>query len=253
MFSSENLKAELNTKFLGGEIICLPETSSTNVSAWEYIQKGCMEGTLLTTDHQLEGRGRRQNKWVSATGKSLTFSFILYPQTNLDQFGLLPLLMGVSIVKGIQAAAYIQTGLKWPNDIMLSRKKMGGILIESKMISDRLAVVVGVGLNINETVPDFPIVLKDYATSLKIYSGEDHNRELILAEILNEFEQLYSNEWDSIIPSWYKYCIHEDSQVSFHTEEGKCEGIFQGISSNGHAEIIINGKPQTFPAGLIRL
>ena len=253
MFSSENLKAELNTEFLGQNIIYLPETHSTNLSAWEYIGNGCEEGTLLITDHQQDGRGRRQNKWISTMEKSLTFSFILYPQTNLDQFGLLPLLTGVSIVKGIQNSVYIQTGLKWPNDIMLSRKKMGGILIESKTISNRLAVVVGVGLNINETDPDFSMSLKDYATSLKIYSGENYNRELILSEILNEFEQLYSNEWEGIIPNWYKYCIHEDSQVSFHTEEGKFEGIFHGISSNGHAEIIINGKTQTFPAGLVRL
>ena len=117
MFSSENLMAELNTEFLGQDIICLPETNSTNKSAWEYIGKGCQEGTLLITDHQRDGRGRRQNKWVSTIGKSLTFSFILYPQTNLDQFGLLPLLTGVSIVKGIQSAVYIQAGLKWVVDL----------------------------------------------------------------------------------------------------------------------------------------
>ena len=253
MFSSENLTAELNTEFLGQDIICLPETNSTNKSAWEYIGKGCQEGTLLITDHQRDGRGRRQNKWLSTIGKSLTFSFILYPQTNLDQFGLLPLLTGVSIVKGIQSAVYIQAGLKWPNDIMLSRKKMGGILIESKTISGRLVVVVGVGLNINETSHDFPDNLKDYASSLKIFSDENYNRELILAEILNEFEGLYKYEWEDIISNWQKYCIHENRPVSFHTEEGKYEGIFQGIASTGHAEIMIKGKTQTFPGGLVIL
>ena len=136
---------------------------------------------------------------------------------------------------------------------MLSRKKMGGILIESKSTSDGLVVVVGVGLNINETEQDFPEPLKNYATSLKIYTGENYSREQILAEILNEFEQLYKNQWDSIISNWYKYCIHEDSAVSFHTEEGKYEGVFKGIAANGHAEILINGETQTFPTGMVTL
>ena len=253
MFSVENLKAELNTEFLGLDIIYLPETGSTNSDAWKYIESGGEEGALFVTDHQQNGRGRRQNKWASAEGKSLTFSFILYPQINLDQFGLFPLLAGVSIIKGIQSAAYIEAGLKWPNDIILSRKKMGGILIESKSTSDGLAIVVGVGLNINETDQDFPEILKNHATSLKIYTGENHSREQILSEILNEFEQLYKNKWGSIISNWYKYCIHEDSTVSFHTEEGKYEGVFKGIAANGHAEILINGETQTFPAGMVTL
>ena len=253
MFSIENLKAELNTEFLGLNVIYLPETGSTNSEAWKYIESGGEEGALFITDHQQDGRGRRQNKWASTQGKSLTFSFILYPQSSLNQFGLFPLLTGVSIVKGIESAIYIKAGLKWPNDIMLSRKKMGGILIESKSTSDGLAVVVGVGLNINETDQDFPEPLKNYATSLKIYAGENYSREQILAEILNEFEQLYKNQWDSIISNWYKYCIHEDSAVSFHTEEGKYEGVFQGITANGHAEIMINGKIKRFSTGMVTL
>ena len=253
MFSVENLKAELSTEFLGINVIYLPATGSTNSDAWEHLDKDSQEGTLFVTDHQQDGRGRRQNKWASTPGKSLTFSFILYPQSPLDQFGLFPLLTGVSIIKGIESAVYIKPGLKWPNDIMLSRKKMGGILIESKSTSDGLAVVVGVGLNINETDQDFPEPIKNHATSLKIYLGEDYSREHILAEILNEFEQLYTNQWGSIISNWYKYCIHEDSAVSFHTEEGKYEGVFQGIAANGHAEIMINGEIKRFPSGMITL
>ena len=253
MFSVEKLKAELSTEFLGINVIYHQATGSTNSDAWEHLDKNCQEGILFVTDHQQDGRGRRHNKWVSTQGKSLIFSFILYPQFPLDQFGLFPLLTGVSIVQGIQSAVYIKPGLKWPNDIMLSRKKMGGILIESKSTSDGLVVVVGVGLNINDTDQDFPEPIKNHATSLKIYSGENYTREQILAEILNEFEQLYTNQWDSIIPSWYKYCIHEDSAVSFHTEDGKYEGVFKGISANGNAEILINGKIKKFPAGMVTL
>ena len=253
MFSVKNLQAELTSNFLGRNIVYLPETGSTNSDAWKYIDSGGEEGTLFITDQQQHGKGRRQNKWVSSVGKCLTFSFILYPQYNLDQLALLPFLTGISIVKGIQSAAYIQLGLKWPNDIMLSRRKMGGILIESKSTSGVLAVVVGVGLNINETEKDFPDSIRDHAVSLKMYTGENCSREQILAEILNEFEELYTNQWGNIIFNWNKYCIHEDSEVSFHTEEGKYEGIFQGITANGHAEIKINGETRMFPAGMVTL
>jgi len=167
--------------------------------------------------------------------------------------GLLPLLTGISIVKGITAATAIQTGLKWPNDIMLNEKKMGGILIESKQTGHGLGVVVGVGLNINENAQDIPHTLRNNAISLAMFSRQTHSREQILSAILNEFETLYNNQMDSIIPLWTDHCIHQDREVSFHSEKGKQQGIFQGISSLGHAEIQINGKTQTFPSGMVIL
>ena len=166
MLSAEKIRLDLNTKCMGQNIIYLPETESTNQDAWEYIENRCENGTLIITDHQQKGKGRRQNIWDATPGKSLTFSFVLYPENNLDKLALFPLLTGLSIVKGIESAAFINIGLKWPNDIMLSRKKMGGILIESKIISNRLSIVVGIGLNINDSIADFSEEIKDTATSL---------------------------------------------------------------------------------------
>ena len=110
---------------------------------------------------------------------------------SCEQIGLLPLLTGISIVKGINSITNILPGLKWPNDIMLNRKKIGGILIESQTKNSRLGVVIGIGLNINESPNDIPDELLGQATSLYINSGEIFNRELILSAILNEFENLY--------------------------------------------------------------
>ena len=100
---------------------------------------------------------------------------------------------------------------------------------------------------------DIPNFLKDQTTSLAINSEASFNRERILSSVLNKFERLYTQEWDSIIPIWAKDCIHKNSEVSFSTENGLHHGIFQGISSDGHAEIQINGKTQTFPSGMITL
>jgi len=253
MFSKERYQKYLCTTILGREFNYHPQTNSTNEDAWQYAQEGSSHGSLFLTDKQTAGKGRRQNKWVSTPEKSLTFSFILHSELELEKMGLLPLLTGISIVKGITAATTIQTGLKWPNDIMLNGKKMGGILIESKHHSNGLGVVVGVGLNINENAQNIPHALRDNAISLTMFSGQNHSREQILSAILNEFETLYDNQIDSIISLWTDHCIHQNSEVSFHSEEGKQQGIFQGISSLGHAKIQINGKTQTFPSGMVIL
>ena len=98
-----------------------------------------------------------------------------------------------------------------------------------------------------------PMSLKYEATSLYIHSGEQFSREQILSTILNEFEIFYTESWNNIIPIWRKHCIHENSEVAFHTENGQHKGIFRGIASNGHAEIQINGKTQNFPAGMVTI
>ena len=253
MFSKELYQKYLHTTTLGREFNYHPQTNSTNEDAWRYTQNGSGHGSLVFTDTQTGGKGRRDNKWDSTPEKSLTFSFILHSELELEKMGLLPLLTGISIVRGIEFATAIQTGLKWPNDIMLNEKKMGGILIESKQTGHGLGVVVGVGLNINENAQDIPHTLRNNAISLTMFSRQTHSREQILSAILNEFETLYNNQMDSIISLWNDNCIHQDREVSFHSEKGKQQGIFQGISSLGHAEIQINGKTQTFPSGIVVL
>jgi len=253
MFSKELYQKYIHTNILGYDLIYQPQTNSTNEDAWQYFMDGTPEGTLIVTDNQTSGKGRRDNKWDSATNKSLTFSLILHPQIELEKLGLLPLLTGVSIVKGIKSATSIQTGLKWPNDIMLNKQKLGGILIESRQTSNGLGVVVGVGLNINEQIQDFSHTLKNQATSLALFSGQTYSREQILSAILNEFEALYNNQMDSIIFQWTDHCIHQDKEVSFHSGQIKHQGIFQRISSQGYAEIQIKGETQTFPSGVVIL
>ena len=253
MFSTKLLQDFLTTGFLGRDVIYQPHTNSTNEDAWKYFYSGSADGTLIITDNQQYGRGRRKNKWFSTKGKSLTFSFILYPNQRLEKLGLLPLLTGVSITRAIKSITSIRAGLKWPNDIILNQKKMGGILIESKSTQNGLGVVIGIGLNINESISDFPETLLEHAISLAIHTGRKYKIELILAIILNEFEQLYIQQWDAIISIWEEYCIHKDCEVTFHTENELYQGIFQGISSLGHAEIQVNGKTKIFTAGILSL
>ena len=136
---------------------------------------------------------------------------------------------------------------------MVSQKKMGGILIESRTGEKGIGVIVGIGLNINESEDDIPNRLQSQATSLYIDSGEEFSRELILSAILNEFENLYLHKWHDIISLWQGYCIHENVEVTFHSNNKFHRGIFQGITNSGHARIQMNGKTETFPAGMVKL
>ena len=122
MFSSEHIQPYLNTEFLGRNIIFYPQTDSTNDDIWESFHSGVQEGTVIITDNQRKGRGRQSNTWFSTAGKSLTFSFLLTPASDLNNLGALPLLTGVSIVRSLKYTTAIETGLKWPNDVILDEK-----------------------------------------------------------------------------------------------------------------------------------
>ena len=156
MFSISNIQAGLNTEFLGQQIKFINQTPSTNDDAWKCFHENGLEGTLIITNNQVNGRGRRKSKWSSTPDKSLTFSFLLIPDIPLENLELLPLLTGISIIKGIYKMTKIDVGLKWPNDIMINHKKIGGILIESNTVNNKLGVVIGIGININESENDIP-------------------------------------------------------------------------------------------------
>ena len=188
MLSIDNITTGLNTEFIGHKIKLIDQTSSTNDDAWNSFHENEPEGTLIITNNQINGRGRRKSKWSSTSNKSLTFSFLLLPKTPIEKLGLLPLLTGISVIQGIRNITKIELGLKWPNDIMVDQQKMGGILIESNTNGNKLGIVIGIGININETENDIPLEIQEKTSSLHIYSGQEFNLGVILCSILNEFE-----------------------------------------------------------------
>ena len=253
MFSESLLKSHLKTIVLGHNIKYKKKTASTNIDAKKYLYDKNFHGSIFISDNQYKGRGRRENNWESTPNKSLTFSLLLYPKIELDKIGLIPLMIGIGIIKGILKSTSIQAGLKWPNDIILKNKKIGGILIESKQINNDIGLIIGIGLNINEKLNDIPKYIIHKTTSLAISSECIYSREKILANILNEFEMLFNSNLESIINMWENFCVHKNKKVNFHSEKEFHHGTFKGISKNGYAQIEINNILQTFPNGMIIL
>ncbi len=246
------IQTNLTTSVLGKIIEHYTWTESTNEDAWDLIGDSATEGTIVITDKQTAGKGRGGRKWISVPGKSLTASLIIKPGIDSRLSGWFPLLMGVAIVKAF-AELGLDVNLKWPNDIMVNNKKLGGILCESRVQSKVLEwVVMGMGLNINEQENELPPELQ--ATSLFMEKSSSIQRELVLAKIMNYIEPLYVELTENKYPSrlmdlWTEYCNHVNKKVKFEVENETQTGEFMGIDPDGAAIIKTNGNEKIFTSG----
>lgn len=172
---------------MGKNLVFVPDCHSTNSLAMDLAQRtSSVEGTVVITDNQYSGRGQRGNLWISEPEKNLTFSVLLKPNVRPDQQFILTQLIALGV------ADYVKTKtpgvkIKWPNDILVNEKKVCGILIESSLAGARVQfVIVGIGLNINQTVFRNP-----RATSLKLETGKEYNLNQELNELLQLLEARY--------------------------------------------------------------
>jgi len=250
------IQQHLNTRVLGRSLEYFEKVNSTNTRAWELISAGSPNGTIVLTDQQTAGRGRGSHHWWSIRGKSLTFSVILKPDTSIHTTGWFSILTGVAIAEAL-GNLKITVGLKWPNDIVLEGKKLGGILCETRVRSQSLqAVVLGIGLNVNETAEDFKALDHSATTSLFILSEQTLSRERVLVEILNRLEQdlehFYQSGSRKIRERWLERCSHLKQSVTLIQGSETLRGIFTGLGPQGEAQLEMNGKRACFNAGEIR-
>ncbi len=186
----EEIKAELNTRIIGREIIYYPETTSTNDVAIELAEKGAEEGTVVLADNQTMGRGRRGRKWLAPPKTCILASMILRPSLPLKYINIITPVAVTSVAKAINSITKLDAYIKWPNDVIINKRKVCGILTETRMGRIRF-VVVGIGINVNIAKDSIPDEISDIATSLSIESGYNISRIHILGEILRNFERRY--------------------------------------------------------------
>ena len=251
-FNLNLYKNKLSTDLIGQIIQYYPKLDSTNTEAWELISEKVENGTVVITDTQTKGRGRQSNKWTSISGKSLTFSIIIYPNELPSQINIYSLITGLAIADCL-IENNIKAQLKWPNDILINRKKVGGILCESKISGGIVkSLVIGIGLNVNEQIAELPKELRDKATSLIIESGKQSQLEVLLANIINHLEHRIKNEeTNSQLLDWEKRCAHLNQKVTFHSGNEIVTGVFKGLTKIGQAIISKDGEEVFFDSGEI--
>jgi BirA family biotin operon repressor/biotin-[acetyl-CoA-carboxylase] ligase len=177
----------LGTKLIGRKILHFETLPSTNDFCRSLAEKNEPEGTVVFSEVQTSGRGRFERKWFSKDPGGLYISVLLRPTFDQKYFTLISLLMAISVISAIKALTGADAYVKQPNDIMMNKKKAGGILTEQK----GKAVILGIGININNNKNSFPEDLKDKATSILIETGMEVNKQLFLSEILRRFDREY--------------------------------------------------------------
>ncbi|MDX1906842.1 MAG: biotin--[acetyl-CoA-carboxylase] ligase [Bacteroidia bacterium] len=178
--------------FTGNTVFRYESLPSTNVRAWELLADNPPEGTVILTREQTAGRGQKGNTWQAVPGINLTFS-VIYRPGFLDPRDLFALSKCACLaVRDVVATSVpgAEVLVKWPNDILVNRRKVAGILIENQLAGARVqAAVIGIGLNVNQT--QFPPEIADRATSLSLEAGRLMSLEAVLSQVLDRLEGYY--------------------------------------------------------------
>ncbi len=187
------IQAGLGTKQIGKRIHILSQAASTNEVAFHLALKGAEEGVVVLAESQTKGKGRIGRSWESPAGVNIYLSIILRPRIVPGKTPLITLMAAVACAEAIEEVAGLLPGIKWPNDLLLEGKKLGGILTEADMELDRINfVVVGIGINVNMTRTSFPASIKETATSLRQALGGEISRIALIKSILRYTEQWYN-------------------------------------------------------------
>ncbi|HEX3644049.1 MAG TPA: biotin--[acetyl-CoA-carboxylase] ligase [Vicinamibacterales bacterium] len=232
---------------------------STNDEAAKQSAAGgrSAEGLVVVADEQTAGRGRRGHAWFSPAGSGLYVSVVLAPATATTDPGrattLLTLAAGVALAEGIEQAAGLRIDLKWPNDLLVCRRKLGGILAESSGSGDRSdTVVVGYGINVRPTA--FPPELRDRATSLESELGRAIDRHHVLAETLaalsRRYEDLLAGRFDAILDAWRDRAPGASgARVTWTSKAGESSGVTAGIDDLGALLVRVADRVERIVSG----
>lgn len=176
-----------NTKYIGKNIIYKEQTKSTQELAKQAINE--VNGTLVITDEQLNGKGTKGREWITSKEENITMTIILKPDWNVEHLNGLTMKIAESIKNTIKELYGYELTIKEPNDLLLNGKKICGILTESSSMNNKVNyVLIGIGFNVNEE--DFCSELQNIATSLKNEYNKEFEREEIIIKILEKIEEI---------------------------------------------------------------
>jgi BirA family biotin operon repressor/biotin-[acetyl-CoA-carboxylase] ligase len=179
------LRAALDGATIGNEIVVVEATESTNDLAWRAFERGAREGFVVFAERQTKARGQYGRRWESAPYLGLWFSVLLRPALTLSDSPKLTAWLAESIARAIANETGSAPTIKPPNDIYLSGRKVAGILVEGRKANDGSYIAVaGIGVNVNQTIEDFPEELRETAGSLAMMTGKNMSRTKLAIALL---------------------------------------------------------------------
>lgn len=255
---AQTIQRALSTKAFGRTLHVLGEVTSTNSQAASLAQQGASHGTVVVAEAQTAGRGRLGRHWHSPPGKNLYCSLLLRAMPDRDRQTLwlswIPLIAALAISRAVQVVAHLKPTVKWPNDILIGHRKLGGVLCESSGLgTSHAAVIVGIGLNVNVRPDDFPDELREMATSLAIETQHPFDRTSLLASLLSEMEtrcdSFLSGAHDDILKEYVLRCGTLGRRVIVELAHGgHVDGTAESIMPDGSLRVTRTGpagRPQT--------
>ncbi len=232
--------------------------SSTNDMAKELTRRGASDGTVVIADEQREGRGTKSRSWYSPAGLGLYMSVILRPPES--DVSLLPMVAGIAVVEAILSTTGLEVRLKWPNDIIWSGKKLGGILCESEFIGPEIScAILGIGLNIGQRKKDFPPCLQPTAVSLRMVLKRPVDRERLAERLFQALDAWYGRflsgkKMDVLRAFEAKLIFPIGKVVNIKAEKRSHTGLFLGFDLGGRLMLEENGGKVFFsPAEILEI
>ena len=237
-----NLELEqLETAWAGKTCLCFDSMESTQNYGKELGKKEPVHGTLILAEEQTAGRGRRGRSWQSEKGANIAMSLCLEPKLRTEHAAGLTLVMALAVAEGIKKVTGREPQIKWPNDIVLNGRKICGILTEMCFKDGGYIVVIGVGINVNNT--GFPEDIKGTASSLKLETGAEISREALIASVMECFENYYEiyeqTEDLALLKEQYESMLaNKNREVNVLDPKEPYKGTAMGINSAGNLIVV---------------
>lgn len=236
--SGNTVKWGLETTWLGKTIIHQTTGTSTQQIIHERARKGEEHGAVAILDEQTKGRGRLNRDWHAAPKKGMWLSILLRPKIAPQHAPQLTLLTAAVLADVLKAHTKTQPLIKWPNDILINKKKIAGILTEMQAEQDQIQyIVIGIGLNMNHTKADLPKTSKYQATSLFQETGKTWSIQEFIQDFLAHFEQVYDHYllygFEGIKEKWENYGFKIGERIKIKRQKEEILAVFNGIASDG--------------------
>ena len=248
IYNETTIADQIHTKWAGKTVHFAREIDSTNLWIKRLAKEGAPEGTLALAEFQSAGRGRLGRSWEVPEGTSVMMSILLRPKFEPQYAPTLTLVMGMAVAKAVKKLGF-DVSIKWPNDVVVSHKKICGILTEMGVRDGKIDyAVIGVGINVN--IREFPEEMADKATSLYLESGREFDRSQIPGLVMEAFEEYYEKfaatcdlsglkeEYESILANY-------NQPVRVLAKEAY-EGVARGITDGG--ELLVEKTDGTIVA-----
>lgn len=226
---------------------------STNLKVKELAAEGAAHGTLVTADAQHAGIGRRGRSWSSEKEAGIYMSMLLRPEIETNQASMLTLVAALAVETAIADSLDCQPMIKWPNDIVLNKKKICGILTELALKGTEIDyVVIGIGINVNNK--DFPEEIVQTASSLSLELGNKIDKELLITKVWEHFAVYYelflqSGDLSLIRERYEKALINKEEKVKVLDPLGEYVGIARGITNTGELIVDTEGEARYVSGG----